>query len=97
MDRGTIEHVRGDDGRVYVYLPTGVNDGVDASNTLESSALMSEMRDRLASLEEELRRKGAILLNMTEAMKALNPPQDTSSPETRGSPQTASEEPSDTL
>jgi hypothetical protein len=57
---------------------------------------MSEMRDRVAFLEEELRRKDAILLNMTEAMKALNPPPNTSSPETRGSSQTASEEPSDT-
>jgi hypothetical protein len=47
-----------------------VNDGVDATSTLESSALMSEMRDRVAFLEEELRRKDAILLNMTEAMKA---------------------------
>jgi len=30
------------------------------------------MRDRIRFLEEEMQRKDAILLNMTEAMKALN-------------------------
>ncbi len=87
VDRGTIRHDKGTDGRVYVYLPAGVHDGIDASNTHESTPLISEMRDRIGFLEEELRRKDAILLNMTEAMKALNPP-----PEPRDGPETASEE-----
>ena len=74
VDRGTLEHDKGTDGRVYVYLPDGVNDGVEASNTPESNTLMSEMRSRIDFLEEELRRKDAILRNMTQAMKALTPP-----------------------
>jgi hypothetical protein len=41
------------------------------------------MRARIEFLEEEHRRKDAILLNMTEAMKALSPPS-----EARESPQT---------
>lgn len=91
VDRGTLEHDKGDDGRVYVYLPDGVHDGQDASTTHESNALISEMRSRIDFLEEELRRKDAILLNMTEAMKALNPPQG-SPPEPRESAVTASDD-----
>src|SRR4051812_19390514 len=63
VDRGTLEHDKGEDGRVYVYLPGGVDNGVDASNTHESTTLISEMRSRIDFLEEELRRKDAILLN----------------------------------
>jgi hypothetical protein len=79
VDRGTLEHDKGADGRVCVYLPSGiygVDNGVDPSNTPESGVLISEMKERIGFLEEELRRKDAILLNMTEAMKALTPPSD---------------------
>jgi hypothetical protein len=37
------------------------------------------LREQLKEAQEESRRKDAILLNMTEAMKALNPPPDTPS------------------
>jgi hypothetical protein len=40
----------------------------------ESSALMSEMRDRIASLERERERKDTILLNIAEAMKDISSP-----------------------
>lgn len=36
--------------------------------------LVDELRDRIKFLEGELQRKEAIMLNMTEAMKALTPP-----------------------
>jgi hypothetical protein len=91
VDRETLEHGKGADGRVYVYLPDGVDNGQDASTTHESGALISEMKERIGFLEEELRRKDTILLNMTEAMKALNPPQETA-PEPRESSVIASEE-----
>ena len=49
--------------------------------TPERDALISEMQQRLALLEreldvrtEEIRRRDSIIMNMTEAMKALNPP-----------------------
>jgi hypothetical protein len=87
VDRGTLEHDKGTDGKVYVYLPGGVRDGVDASTTLESNALISEMKDRITFLEDELRRKDAILMNMTETMKAITAP-----PEPRESPVTSSQE-----
>jgi hypothetical protein len=91
VDRGTLEHDKGEGGRVYVYLPNGVDNGVDVSTTHESNTLISEMRSRIDFLEEELRRKDAILLNMTEVMKALNPPQEPV-PEPRESPVPASED-----
>jgi uncharacterized small protein (DUF1192 family) len=40
---------------------------------------ISEMRERIAFLERELERKDAILLNMTEAMKAIAPPSEEAS------------------
>jgi hypothetical protein len=43
-------------------------------------------------LEDELQRKDAILLNMTEAMKALNPPAQEAPPEARESPQTVEQQ-----
>ena len=99
VDRGTIKHDKGEDGRVYVYLqggnangvPGGDDNGVDASTTHESNTLISEMRSRIDFLEEELRRKDMILMNMTETMKAL-----TSASEQRESPETDSEERSST-
>src|SRR5215212_7833101 len=98
VDRGTLKHDKGEDGRVYVYLsnkdrpsdngvPGGDDNGVDASTPHESSPLISEMRSRIDFLEDELRRKDMILMNMTETMKAL-----TASPEPRESPVSASEE-----
>jgi chromosome segregation ATPase len=57
-----------------------------------SDALISEMRNRIAFLEQEMeawreesRRKDTIIMNMTEAMKALNPPAPEASSEARES------------
>jgi len=50
------------------------------------------MRSRIQFLEDELQRKDAILLNMTEAMKALNPPAPEDAEEARESTQTFEEE-----
>ena len=68
--RGTLDSDTGADGRRYVYLDAGG----DEPPTHEGDALISEMRSRIQFLEDELQRKDAILLNMTEAMKALSPP-----------------------
>jgi hypothetical protein len=72
-----------------VYLDD-VTPEEDASAEHEPDALTSELRDRIRFLEEELRRKDAILLNMTEAMKALSPPPREEDPEFS---ETASEAP----
>jgi len=98
VDRGTLTHDKGEDGRVYVYLsnkerpsdngvPGGDDNGVDASTPHESSPLISEMRSRIDFLEDELRRKDMILMNMTETMKAITAP-----PEPREGSVTGSED-----
>jgi hypothetical protein len=68
--------------------------GAEEVGTPERDALISEMQQRLALLEreldvrtEEIRRRDTIIMNMTEAMKALNPPAPEGSSETRESPE----------
>src|SRR5215218_4282310 len=69
IKRGTLRSER-QGGRVFVLL--GQNQPTDRPD--EPTTLISEMRSRIQFLEDELQRKDAILLNMTEAMKALSPP-----------------------
>jgi hypothetical protein len=84
--RGTIRSQMGADGLRYVWLEgevAGDGHGPDGGGT---DVLVEELGDRIAFLqrqlqsrEEELRRRDAILMNMTEAMKALTPPREESS------------------
>jgi hypothetical protein len=71
--RGTIEYDKTDDGRYYVYLTPqdGHRDGVQDPL---ANALVDRLKDENAFLRRELERKDALLLNMTEVMKAINPP-----------------------
>src|SRR5215208_4400347 len=100
VTRGTLEHAEGEDGRVYVYLDTGVDSGVDEGIHPEQSTLISEMRDRIDFLErelearrEELQRRDVIILNMSETMKTLPSPASQETPaETPGAPETAADE-----
>jgi hypothetical protein len=78
--------------------------GTEPSNTVESTTLTSEessesfaaveaLRDEVEWLRGEVQRKDAILLNMTEAMKALSPPASpTPREEPPESPETAAED-----
>ncbi len=97
VKRNTLRHDKEADGRVYVYLEgatRGVDDRVDDVPHPDSNALISEMRDRITFLEGELQRKDAILLSMTEAMKAIAPPAQGEAPrEPPGAPVTATEQP----
>jgi hypothetical protein len=96
VSRGTISHERDEDGRVWVVLDTDQDSASkvrDADQPQSASdALISEMRNRIAFLEQEMeawreesRRKDTIIMNMTEAMKALNPPAPEGSSEARES------------
>ena len=102
VQRGTIPHERDRDGRVWILLDTGrprQDTGQDTGRPQsEPGALISEMRERLAFLEhelevrsEEIRRRDTIIMNMTEAMKALNPPAPEASREPREAPETVEE------
>jgi excisionase family DNA binding protein len=91
IKRGTLRREKTEDGRVLVYMEPSVP-GAEKVRTPERDALISEMQQRLALLEreldvrtEEIRRRDTIIMNMTEAMKALNPPAPEGSSEARES------------
>ena len=95
VKRGTIASTKGEDGSVYVLLEEGI--GGNQSNgesqlSFDQSNDQSQLVERMASeiefLRGELQRKDAILLSMTEGLKALEAPS-----EAREAPVSASEDP----
>jgi excisionase family DNA binding protein len=80
VNRGTLEHHKGEDGRVYVYLDAGVDIGVDAGVDPNSNALISQLRDEVANLRDENRRKDEIIMQQAMTMRQLSapPPQEPS-------------------
>ena len=73
VQRGVLGHDKEADGRLYVYLDT---QDTDRDQVQDSSydMLVRRLENENEFLRRELERKDTILLNMTEAMKALNPP-----------------------
>ncbi len=78
VKRGTLEHDKEQDGRVYVYLPGGVDEGVDAGQAEgvdpNNTALISQLRDEVAYLREESRRKDEIIIQQAMTMRQLSAP-----------------------
>jgi hypothetical protein len=92
IKRNTIAHERTDEG-VFVFVGADWTASqsqpvVDQSN--DQTLLVARLENEVQFLREELARKDAILLSMSEAMKAINPP---ASPEPPEAPETATEEP----
>jgi transposase-like protein len=79
VKRGTLDHEKEEDGRVYVYLAAGVDDGQDEAPNPHNYALISHMRGEIEYLREENRRKDEILAQQAMAMRRLSAPE---SPET---------------
>src|ERR671911_1690536 len=75
VTRGTLQHEKEDDGRVYVYLDAGdrrgVDDGQDAGVDPNNSALISQLRDEVAYLRDENRRKDEIIMQQAMTMRQL--------------------------
>ena len=99
IKRGTLKREKTEDGRVLVYIESTSAPGAEEARTPERDVLISEMQERLAFLEreldvrtEEIRRRDTIIMNMTEAMKALSPPSQEAPPDERESPETAEEQ-----
>jgi predicted ArsR family transcriptional regulator len=92
VQRGLLEHDKEADGRLYVYLDTRDKDR-DQVRDSSYDMLVRRLENENEFLRRELERKDTILLNMTEAMKALSPPSQETPPDERESPQTAEEEP----
>jgi hypothetical protein len=87
--RDTLRHEKEDDGRVYVYLDTGdrrgVDDGQDEGVDPNSSALISQLREEVAYLRDENRRKDEIIMQQAMTMRQLtaaSPQEPTQAPET---------------
>src|SRR5215203_4876160 len=87
VTRRTLQHDKAEDGRVYVYLDTGVDEGVDPN----SNALISQLRDEVAYLRDENRRKDEIIMQQAMTMRQLTaaPPQ----PEATEAAETVEEQP----
>jgi len=87
VTRGTLEHDKAPDGRVYVYLDAGSRRGVDDVQDVgvdpNSTALISQLRDEVEYLREESRRKDEIIMQQALTMRQL----------TAGEPQDARESP----
>jgi hypothetical protein len=87
--RGTLKHEKEDDGRIYVYLDAGdgrgVDDVQDAGVDPDSSALISQLRDEVAYLRDENRRKDEIIMQQAMTMRQITaasqePPESPESP-----------------
>ena len=93
VTRGTLQHEKEDDGRVYVYLDAGdrrgVDDGQDEGVDPNSNVLISQLRDEVAYLRDENRRKDEIIMQQAMTMRQLTaaPPQEPS--EARESPESS--------
>jgi hypothetical protein len=97
IQRGTLAHEKAEDGRVYVYIDAQAEDEVQGEYTRANThleVLVDSLQEQNRFLREELARKDAILLNMTEAMKAISPPaQEEAHSELPGAPETVAGEP----
>lgn len=94
IKRGTIPWDRGEDDKTYVWIDEldtstdrarqSTDRASEASNYVSKDELLSEMRARVGFLEEELQRKDAILLSLTQRIPELE-----ASPGSREEPLTA--------
>lgn len=79
VKRGTLEHDKDPDGRVYVYLDEVTNPSTTPDNTL----LISQMQARIESLERQLEEANAanqehrrIIIALTSRIPQLEAPQE---------------------
>src|SRR5215210_4576923 len=96
LKRGTLRSHR-EDGTVYVVLqdsPSAVHHDEPVDSPTDQPELLEELRrtnellrEVITTRDEEIRRRDTIIMNMTEAMKALNPPAPEESSEVRASPE----------
>ncbi len=90
--RNTLRHEKDPDGRVYVYLDERATRGVDAGQddgvSPESNALISQLRDEVEFLRDQVRRQQEIIAQQAVTMRAL-----TAASEPPDGPETAAAEP----
>jgi hypothetical protein len=89
IKRGTIPWDKGEDDKTYVWIDEvdgstdrarqSTDQASESSNYVSKDELLSEMRARVSFLEEELQRKDAILLSLTQRIPELESTKDSSS------------------
>jgi excisionase family DNA binding protein len=89
VTRGTLEHHKDEDGRVYVYLDARVDDGVDEGVDPNNNALISRLRDEVAYLRDENRRKDEIIMQQAMTMRQLTAAPTQEPSEARESPESS--------
>jgi DNA-binding Lrp family transcriptional regulator len=76
VTRGTLLHEKEEDGRVYVYLDErdrrGADDRQDEGVDPNNNALISQLRDEVAYLRDENRRKDEIIMQQAMTMRQLS-------------------------
>ena len=92
--RGSLESEKDTDGRVYVFLNEEDFDGAPYERGTDEMVTRLEnevefLRKELATRDAEIQRRDAVLLSLSEGLKALNPPP----LEVRESPVSSTEEP----
>jgi hypothetical protein len=85
VSRGSLEHDKEDDGRVYVYLDAGgrrgVDDGQDEGVDPDSSTLISRLESEVAFLREQIHRQQEIIAQQAVTMRQLTAAPSQESPE----------------
>jgi DNA-binding Lrp family transcriptional regulator len=75
VTRRTLKHEKEQDGRIYVYLDAGDRRGVDSGQDEgvdpNNNALISQLRDEVAYLRDENRRKDEIIMQQAMTMRQL--------------------------
>ncbi len=71
VTRNTLRHEKAPDGRVFVYLDAGVDTGVDEGVNPNNVALISQLRDEVAYLRDENRRKDEIIMQQAMTVRQL--------------------------
>ena len=74
--RGTLDHEKAEDGRVYVYVDAGVDDGLDEGVSPHNSALISRLEGEVEFLRDQVRRQQEIIAQQAVTMRQLSAPQE---------------------
>jgi hypothetical protein len=94
VTRGKLRYEKEQDGRIYVYLDAGTRRGVDGGQDEgvdpNNNALISQLRDEVAYLRDENRRKDEIIMQQAMTMRQLSAAPPHEAPEAT---ETAQEEP----
>ena len=86
VTRDTLRHDKAPNGRVFVYLDGGVDAGVYEGVDTHNDALVAQLRDEVAYLREESRRKDEIIMQQATTMRQITAGTSQEPPESSESP-----------